>query len=137
MQIDTSIESFINEGQIRLVNTTRQLEKGHVNFVPSGFDKTLLESMLALNRRVIEALKINRGITHLEVYPGDSDLLFGEITLRRAGRGDTRWGPGQTTCRNARVPPQGPALGKHPPAGKRRTGYRLPVVQLRHSSRTA
>jgi hypothetical protein len=82
---EASIESFINEGQIRFVNTTRYLERAHVNFVPSALDGCLLESMQALNRRVIEALKINWGITHLEVYLGDSGLLFGEIALRPPG----------------------------------------------------
>ena len=82
---EASIESFVNEGQICFVNTTRYLEKAHVNFVPSALDESLLESMQALNRRVIEALKINWGITHLEVYLGDSGLLFGEIALRPPG----------------------------------------------------
>jgi phosphoribosylaminoimidazole carboxylase (NCAIR synthetase) len=82
---EASIESFVNAGRIHFVNTTRYLEKGLVNFVPSGFDAALLESMAALNRRVIEALKINWGITHLEVYLTDSGLLFGEIGLRPPG----------------------------------------------------
>ena len=82
---EASIESFVNEGQIHFVNTTRYLEKGHVNFVPSAFDEALLVSMQALNRRVIEALKISWGITHLEVYLCDSGLLFGEIAQRPPG----------------------------------------------------
>ncbi|MGB5260831.1 MAG: ATP-grasp domain-containing protein [Gammaproteobacteria bacterium] len=82
---EASIESFIQNARIRFVNTTRYLEKGHVNFVPSAFDDTLLEAIQALNRRVIEALKINWGITHLEVYLTDNGLLFGEIALRPPG----------------------------------------------------
>jgi len=82
---EASIESFVNDSRIHFVNTTRYLEKGHVNFVPSALDAALLESMQALNRRVIEALKINWGITHLEVYLGANGLLFGEIALRPPG----------------------------------------------------
>ena len=82
---EASIESFVSGGQIQFVNTTRYLEKGHVNFVPSELDEALLDSMRTLNRRVIEALKINWGITHLEVYLVDGGLLFGEIALRPPG----------------------------------------------------
>ena len=82
---EASIESFVNKGEIQFVNTTRYLEKGHVNLVPSAFDETLLADMLSLNRRVIEALKIDWGITHLEVYLSDKGLLFGEIALRPPG----------------------------------------------------
>ncbi len=82
---EASIESFVKDAGIRFVNTTRYLEKGHVNFVPSALDDAVLESMQALNRRVIEALKINWGITHLEVYLADNGILFGEIALRPPG----------------------------------------------------
>jgi biotin carboxylase len=82
---EASIESFVNDGRIHFVSTTRYLEKGLVNFVPSGLDGALLQAMLDLNRRVIEALKINWGITHLEVYLTDDGLLFGEIALRPPG----------------------------------------------------
>lgn len=82
---EASVESFVNDGRIRFVNTTRYLEKGHANFIPSAFDDVLLNSLQGLNRRVIEALKINWGITHLEVYLADKGLLFGEIALRPPG----------------------------------------------------
>ncbi|MGB5638871.1 MAG: hypothetical protein WBM63_07110, partial [Sedimenticolaceae bacterium] len=82
---EASIESFVNDSRIHFTNTTRYLEKGHVNLVPSAFDDALQESLLALNRRVIGALKIDWGITHLEVYLADDGLLFGEIALRPPG----------------------------------------------------
>lgn len=82
---EASIESFVNNGKIKFVNTTSYLEKRHVNLVPSAFDEALQAEMLTLNRRVIEALKINWGITHLEVYLSDKGLLFGEIALRPPG----------------------------------------------------
>ena len=82
---EASIESFVNGGRIHFVNTTRYLEKGLVNFVPAALDEAVLESIQALNQRVIEALKIDWGITHLEVYLTDGGPLFGEIALRPPG----------------------------------------------------
>ena len=82
---EASIESYVNNGEIKFVNTTSYLEKGHVNLVPSALDATLQADMQSLNRKVIEALKINWGITHLEVYLTGNGLLFGEIALRPPG----------------------------------------------------
>lgn len=82
---EASIESFVNNGEIKFVNVTSYLEKRYVNLVPAAFDENLQAGMLALNRKVIEALKINWGITHLEVYLADNGLLFGEIALRPPG----------------------------------------------------
>jgi len=53
--------------------------------VPAAFDAPLTTTIQSLNRRVIEALKIHWGITHLEVYLAQQGLLFGEIALRPPG----------------------------------------------------
>jgi biotin carboxylase len=82
---EASIESFINNGQVRFTNITGYHEKGHVNFVPAAFDAALSAAIQSLNRRVIEALKIRWGISHLEVYLTEQGLLFGEIALRPPG----------------------------------------------------
>jgi len=82
---EASIESYLNGGEIHFVNTTRYVEKRHVNFVPADLDEAALTAMLELNRRVLKALKINWGITHLEVYLTEAGLLFGEIALRPPG----------------------------------------------------
>jgi hypothetical protein len=82
---EASIESFINNGSIRFTNITGYHEKGRVNFVPAAFDPALGTAIQALNSRVIEALKIRWGITHLEVYLTQKGLLFGEIALRPPG----------------------------------------------------
>jgi biotin carboxylase len=82
---EASIESFINNGSIRFTNITSYQEKGLVNFVPAAFDPELSTAIRLLNRRVIEALKIRWGITHLEVYLTQKGLLFGEIALRPPG----------------------------------------------------
>jgi len=82
---EASIESFINAGSIRFTNITGYHEKGRVNFVPAAYDAALTAAIQELNRRVIEALKIRWGITHLEVYLTQKGLLFGEIALRPPG----------------------------------------------------
>jgi biotin carboxylase len=82
---EASIESFINNGNIEFTNITAYHEKGFTNFVPAAFDATLTNAIQDLNRRVIEALKIRWGITHLEVYLARKGLLFGEIALRPPG----------------------------------------------------
>jgi biotin carboxylase len=82
---EASIESFINTGTIRFTNITAYHEKGFVNFVPAAFAAQRTAAIEALNRRVIEALKIRWGITHLEVYLAADGLLFGEIALRPPG----------------------------------------------------
>ena len=82
---EASIESFIDNGHIQFTNITDYHKKGHVNFVPAAFDAVLTRTIETLNRKVIEALKIRWGITHLEVYVTDKGLLFGEIALRPPG----------------------------------------------------
>lgn len=82
---EASIESFISNGRIRFTNITAYHEKGRVNFAPAAFDTALTDAISALNRRVIEALKIRWGITHLEVYLTQQGPLFGEIALRPPG----------------------------------------------------
>ena len=82
---EASIESFVNGSSIRFTNITGYHEKGYVNFVPAALDTQTTEAIEALNRRVIAALKIRWGITHLEVYLAKRGLLFGEIALRPPG----------------------------------------------------
>lgn len=82
---EASIESFVNNGRIQFTNLTDYHEKGFTNFIPAAFDPELATAIQKLNRRVIGALKISWGITHLEVYLAEKGLLFGEIALRPPG----------------------------------------------------
>lgn len=82
---EASIESFINNGKIQFTNLTDYHQKGHSNFVPAVFDAELTNTLLALNERVISALGIAWGMTHLEVYLTKKGPLFGEIALRPPG----------------------------------------------------
>ncbi len=82
---EASIESFIDDGQIRFTNITRYEVKGHTNFVPAFFDAECERTLRTLNERVIQALHIGWGMTHLEVYLTAKGPLFGEIALRPPG----------------------------------------------------
>ena len=78
-------KTFIHKNKICFTNITQYYEKADTNFVPAAFDGPTTESILSLNQKVIEALKINWGMTHLEVYLTDNGPLFGEIALRPPG----------------------------------------------------
>ena len=80
-----SVESFIQDGKILFSNVTEYLEKTGINLVPSHFDASMMEEMLELNRRVIEALGIEWGMTHLEVFLTSEGIKFGELALRPPG----------------------------------------------------
>lgn len=82
---EASVESFISKGRIHFSNITGYQVKGHTNYVPAQLDDELSKLLLNLNARVIEALRIPWGMTHLEVYLTPGGPLFGEIALRPPG----------------------------------------------------
>lgn len=82
---EASIESFIDDGRIRFTNITSYEVKGHTNFVPACFGSESERTLRSLNDRVIQALNIGWGMTHLEVYMTSRGPLFGEIALRPPG----------------------------------------------------
>lgn len=82
---EISVESFVANRRVQFENITEYLEKKHVNVVPGALDEDLRRQVLALSRRVIEALRIEWGLTHLELYLPPEGPLFGEIALRPPG----------------------------------------------------
>ncbi|MCB1044626.1 MAG: ATP-grasp domain-containing protein [Acidobacteria bacterium] len=82
---EASIETFIQHGEIAFTNITQYVTKGQVNFVPACFDETTVNAIQTLNKTVVSALKIQWGLTHLEVYLTDKGPIFGEIALRPPG----------------------------------------------------
>lgn len=82
---EASVESFVSGGEILFQSVTEYWRKGHVNVVPAGLDEQTREDVLALNRRVLTALNVTWGMTHVEVYLTDRGPLFGEIALRPPG----------------------------------------------------
>ncbi|MDG2087272.1 MAG: ATP-grasp domain-containing protein [Arenicellaceae bacterium] len=82
---EASVESFIHDRKILFTNMTQYFKKGEVNIVPANFKKAEINRILELNAKVLEALKIKWGVTHLEVYRSKIGPLFGEIALRPPG----------------------------------------------------
>lgn len=82
---EISVESFVSRGEILFRNVTEYVRKGHVNLLPAGLDEATRDAVMALNQHVIESLRIEWGITHLEMYLTGEGPLFGEIALRPPG----------------------------------------------------
>ncbi len=80
-----SIESIIEDGEIRFTNITQYKEIGAWNYIPGHNSNKVNKEIRELNESVVKALKIKWGITHLEYYNTKAGLLFGEIALRPPG----------------------------------------------------
>lgn len=80
-----SVESFVQGRKIEFTNVTQYLVKKHINLVPGHYDTSLNEKLLELNQKVITALGIEWGLTHMEFYLTNEGPLFGEIALRPPG----------------------------------------------------
>lgn len=80
-----SIESFIKKGKIIFSSITEYHTTKIANIVPAGYQPNEIERIRSLNCKVIKALNIKWGLTHLEYYRGLSGELFGEIALRPPG----------------------------------------------------
>lgn len=83
--IEMSVESFIHAGEVTFVNLTEYLVPLWSNIVPATVSDVLRAQLLALNTRVIKALGIRRGMTHMEVFLTPTTPLFSEIAVRPPG----------------------------------------------------
>jgi formate-dependent phosphoribosylglycinamide formyltransferase (GAR transformylase) len=82
---EMSIETFVRDGNIAFTSTTNYLVKTHANIVPASVPAHVLSQAQAINRQVVEALRLNWGLTHAEFYWTNDSVLFGEIALRPPG----------------------------------------------------
>lgn len=82
---EASVESFVCAGAIRFESVTEYLRQGEVNVVPAAIDDAARAELLDLNRRVLRALGVIRGMTHLEAFLTPDGPLFGEVALRPPG----------------------------------------------------
>ncbi len=82
---EMSVESFIENGEIKFTSTTYYQELGVINIVPSCLDKDKLREVLEVNEKVIKTYRVQEGITHLEVYLTEEGVVFGEVALRPPG----------------------------------------------------
>jgi biotin carboxylase len=82
---EASVESFVNHGEILFENITEYARKQYVNVVPAQLDDRTRRLVLALSRRVLQALRVSWGMAHVEMYLSKDGPIFGEIALRPPG----------------------------------------------------
>lgn len=80
-----SIESFVLNGEILFTSITRYAELGSINIVPGDYPDYVLNEIKELNQKVLKALRLDFGITHLEFYVTKDGVLFGEVANRPPG----------------------------------------------------
>lgn len=83
--VEMSIESFVSGCEPLFVNFTDYAEPRWANIVPADPSALPVAELLELNRRVIEVLEIERGMTHMEVFLTREGVVFGEIAARPPG----------------------------------------------------
>jgi biotin carboxylase len=83
--IEMSVESFVLNGEVRFTNLTEYLVPLWSNVVPAAVPTDMQSALLELNRKVIDALSINRGMTHMEVFLTATAPLFSEVAIRPPG----------------------------------------------------
>jgi formate-dependent phosphoribosylglycinamide formyltransferase (GAR transformylase) len=82
---EVSVESWIEKGQIQFSSITEYVEKTWVNLVPSRHSPAVHSKILELNRRVLEELNIEWGMTHVEYFVDEDRIYLGEIAWRPPG----------------------------------------------------
>ncbi len=83
---ESSVESFICNKKIFFTNITRYLKYGKCNLVPANFSSERNKIILDLNQKVLEALEIENGMTHLEFFlTSENKIIFGEVAWRPPG----------------------------------------------------
>ncbi len=82
---ESSIESFVQNGEVVFCNLTDYHRVAHVNVLPGNFTRKEAEAIKELNRRTIEAFNIERGMVHLEYFMTSQGPILGELALRPPG----------------------------------------------------
>lgn len=80
---ELSVESLVVGGRVRWCNVTEYVEARGVNHLPC--DTTHAAALRRLNDGAVEALGVERGIAHMEVFVTGSGLRFGELAIRPPG----------------------------------------------------
>jgi biotin carboxylase len=82
---EMSVESIVYEGRARFINFTEYLKPGWANIVPADLGNRERSQLEAFNARVLDALDIEHGISHLEVFRTSNKIYFGEVAVRPPG----------------------------------------------------
>lgn len=80
---ELSVESLVLGGRVRWCNVTEYVEARGVNHLPC--ETPHVTALRRLNDAALEALGVERGISHMEVFVTDAGLRFGELAIRPPG----------------------------------------------------
>ena len=83
--VEMSVESLVYQGQSIFTNCTEYLKPGWANIVPASLPAETRSAVQAVNSAAIEALGVTTGLTHLEVFLTETDVVFGELAARPPG----------------------------------------------------
>lgn len=82
---EMSVETFLVDGRPLFVNLTSYLVRSHAHVLPAELPPAERTAVLELNARVLRAMGLERGMTHLELFRTPQGLVFGEIAARPPG----------------------------------------------------
>ena len=83
--VEMSVESLVSDGAPVFVNVTEYFEPRWANVVPAVLPEAQLTALLDLNLRAIRALRVERGMTHVEAFFTRDGFVFGELAARPPG----------------------------------------------------
>lgn len=83
--VESSVECFVAGGRVAFANTTEYFVPRHANILPGALEPAVHAEVIDLVTRVIEALGVERGITHTEVFRTPNGPVLGEIAIRPPG----------------------------------------------------
>jgi hypothetical protein len=80
-----SIESFVSQEKVIFSNITDYHQHHTCNILPAKLNSSFQERLLKFNTDVIRSFGIKNGMTHIEYYLSENNILFGEIAIRPPG----------------------------------------------------
>ncbi len=83
--VEMSVESLVAGGRILFRNPTEYVEPLWCNLVPAELPDEERTAVDRLNAAAIAALRVERGMTHLELFRTPAGPVFGEVAARPPG----------------------------------------------------
>lgn len=80
---EISVEAFVHRGRVVWSNCTEYVEPRAVNLLPAPPDGEA--AVMEVVARAVEALGVERGLTHTELYLTEVGVVFGELAARPPG----------------------------------------------------
>lgn len=83
--VEMSVETLVAGGQPIFTNPTEYFRVRWANIVPAALEPATLRAVEDLNARTIEALGVEEGFTHLELFLTPDGPIFSELAQRPPG----------------------------------------------------